>query len=435
MYISLFDIDFNHITNLSHVTGMLITKVYDFDEIKLSGNDTMGVNINDLNRAKLFRLNEDDGKEIYSGFVYKAKKKHNTVEIIGNDFRTIFDTNVVLIFSNLSSWSVEAVFTILKSFPLQIVDNAYIKIPLSIYVPKDSTVTDNIFGNPSKQLMNVNYYKYVLSYMKYYEYMLRSNLNWGQNSIDYYFIKSQNTHKIKLQDFEHDLSQNQPSINKTVAIMKFAEFGYKWVKQEITQIWQDVYPEQTQWSPTKPSADEGFRWVKTGNIEMPSYEWKLQEWVDTWQNVIPEVIVWSQTEPEDELQENERWFNTGEMLDQIGATKYYYLTSDNQIIEGNQFGEYQQEVLTSTDEEIASWYVSDTIKNRTYLDNGILKLEQKVNQIIFDGSENWRIYSSQINTTTFGLFGNNPSDMINIDYKSINDLSKYKSNLFENSIS
>src|SRR5690554_3809953 len=99
MYISLFDVNFNHITNLSHAVGSIITKVYDFDEIKLSGKDTLNVDVSELEKAKVFRLNEDDGKEIYSGFVYKAKKKHNTVEIIGNDFRTLLNTEIMANYS------------------------------------------------------------------------------------------------------------------------------------------------------------------------------------------------------------------------------------------------------------------------------------------------------------------------------------------------
>ena len=317
MYVSLFDIDLNHITNLSNITGTLITKVYDFDEIKLSGNDTMGVNINDLNRAKLFRLNEDNGTEIYSGFVYKAKKKHNTVEIIGNDFLTYLDTDVFLDYKNYAPpIIIYSIFRIVTD-QLKNAPPLEVRIPLNFIIPLDDLGIDfrEVFGELPLEMFGTNGYKYMLPFLKYYGVRIIASYDWADDSpINFEFTRDRNTHKIRLKDFTFDLSQNQPTINKTLAIM-------------------------------------------TGGNPISDPEW----------------------------------------------SRYYYLTTDNQIVQGNYAGQYQK--ISETDLEIADYYITDTLKNRTYDDNGTLMLEQKVGKRVFvgDTTEGWSapVFDNYENTYSF----------------------------------
>jgi hypothetical protein len=412
MYVSLFDIDLNHITNLSNITGTLITKVYDFDEIKLSGNDTMGANINELNQAKWFRINEDDGAEIYSGLVYKVKKIGNIVEIIGEDFREILSNEIVLDFVvSTPPTSVFKLFDLISNYFINTADITLNKIPLEFINYGDSANITNLFGDPSGNIIATNAYTYLLPYIKYFEYMLHSRFDWGAKKIIFGFTKTRNYHSIKLRDFEHKLSSNEPNVNKAIAILKFAEFGYEWVKQEYGYAWEDVMPLTTQysailpsgddtnrwvktgntqyiykwvlqeiyydtippikntcptgyvkvanpdltfscvsttaewrnvtpeqyvWSVTKPNADDGYRWVQEGDSNI-IFEWKLQQLVDKWVNVEPKETQLSPTQPE-ESDPNFQWVMTGETQAPLGATRYYYLTNDNQIVESDQYG-------------------------------------------------------------------------------------------------
>lgn len=526
MFIALFDINLNHITNLRNITCELTTKVYDFDDIKLTGEDVYEISIDELNKAKIFRLSEDDGTEVYSGFVYKISKQYNTITIQGNDFRTMLDTEILV---DWSLYPTPAGVDELLDIVCYVFNHQPDLVAQSIqynftYDVEPTNNYQDIFGEIPKEPMVMNVYKYLLTPLKYYDNRIISWFDWENNVLRFHATGFRLTHKIRLKDFAYDLSQNQPQINKAIAVMRHAAFGYKWVKQELASFWKDVLPLQTQWAtsqpthpdssyrwystgntrtyrewkyqqydsvfdqwvdvydyydtgiiqwstnqPTaqpgyrwvwtgrqykewklqryysahiegpgwhdvtplqtqwaymQPSADSGYRWVQTGNLGQKEwkeqrqelvkqwsytqpvasgnyrwtatgnanpteYEYKLQQYVTEYVNVEPEEFEWSQTEPEEELEPNQRWFNTGETLPPIGAVKYYYLTSENQIVESDQYGTnvenriYPVKARIFTDEYLANAQYQAILElaNQRYVDNIYLDADSPLNPI------------------------------------------------------
>ena len=229
MYIALYDIDLAHIANLTQAGGDIITKVYDFDEIHLSGQST-GVTTAELDRAKVFRLNEDDGREVYSGFVYKAKKDKETVSIIGKDFRTIFDTETFFDYFEMGTVTtlgdfVQGVFSVFA-----LADTEVRAIPIEISAENLTENHTEVFGEIIPELVTANAYEYLLPALKYFEYRLAGFLDWTAGKIIFEVTKERETHSIRLKDFEHELTRNEPQTNKTIALLKHSEFGWEWAK-------------------------------------------------------------------------------------------------------------------------------------------------------------------------------------------------------------
>ena len=423
MYVSLFDINLNHITNLSNITGTLITKVYDFDEIKLAGKDVYDVDISELEKAKVFRLNDDNSKEIYSGFVYKAKKKHNTVEIIGNDFRTLLDTEILIDYSTHDDIMTFRQFLELHAYLFNNQVDVKVKeidYEINFYLSDDKENFIDIFGEIAKEGKVVNFYSYLMPYIKYYDCRIKARLDWSNKKIIFQIDGARKNHEIKIKDFEHDLSQNQPSVNKTIAVMKYGNFVYKWLKQELVEGWQDAYPSEIVWAIEQPTGGDDYRWVATGNTEIiyewinemlvpPEIIWSVEKplgigWVKTgasatgfeykkqtfgyvWQNVEPEEFELSEEEPTGELPPNQRWFNTGE-IHVVGAIKYYYLTTDNQIVESDQYGDIPNRYYPVKSRVFIEEYLANAqfqaileLANQRYVDSIMINANSPLNPI------------------------------------------------------
>src|SRR5690554_4035782 len=91
MYIEMYDRQLNHIANVRDVKYEYTRRVYDFDTSNFSG--ICDVNITD---ALIFVLCNEYGDYEYSGFVKNLSQDNSLVKFSGEDFKTIFDTEIIL---------------------------------------------------------------------------------------------------------------------------------------------------------------------------------------------------------------------------------------------------------------------------------------------------------------------------------------------------
>jgi hypothetical protein len=373
MYISLFNSNLNSICNpITHASVELIHKAFDFNEIQVTGFTT-----EKINNAIIFSLNEDNGKEVYSGFVKKVIPKNNTIELFGIDFKEFFNTEIILDYiANTPPITVSGMFDLIANYFRNSTDSTLKQIDFIITVPNDDTSIVELFGDNSGQILTINAYAYLLPYLKYFGYMIRARINWKLKRIEFTFSNYSTSHRIRLPDFVYDLQQTEPDTNKCIAMQKFSEFGYEWVKQTQQLVWRDSDPLQKTWSETEPMTNyDHLKYVQTGESRIKSYEWKLQvdlnahletynPFPDTycksgyvyrmglcvpianWQDVSPLQKQWSLTQPS--ADSGERWTQTGNKI-----TEYEW--------------KLQQRVndWVTVDPEILQWATTEPVESDT----------------------------------------------------------------------
>ena len=94
MYLAIYDENKNHITNVDNATYDLTTRVYDPDSFTAEGiSDT------DINDAKIAVLCDDAGNYDYACFADEIKPDNRKRKIKGLDFKTLWDTEILLDFT------------------------------------------------------------------------------------------------------------------------------------------------------------------------------------------------------------------------------------------------------------------------------------------------------------------------------------------------
>ena len=365
---------------ITKVKGTINIYAYDFDTIKLTGYTEERPK-----DAYVFRLNHDDGTEIYSGFVKKLTKKNNTIELIGRDLREWMDTAIIIDFDsppdNMYALQLLTVLELLQSS-----DKVALTFGAQFNIALDFRGI-SFFGDMTDQIIYMSAWEYLLPYFKYYEYKIdkRFDLTEAQRGnvpLRITFSTSYDNYEIKLKDFAHELKQTDPETNKAIAVMENAEFGYEWVKQWRRYEWETT---QTEWHFTTPNNTSTVRYIATGRtrtvyrmVEIfddpafgptpttnvlwhtspipPSHprtnyywhytgdtstqqEYERQERIEVWENVEPIETQWSETQPISD-DPNYRWDKTGRHQPLVGAITYFYLTKDNMIAQGDQSGNY-----------------------------------------------------------------------------------------------
>ena len=91
MYIALYDENIKHITNVDNATYDLTQRVYDNDSYTAEG--VCDVDVND---AKIAVTNDDAGNYEYACFADTVTPDKNKRTIKGADFKTLFDTEILL---------------------------------------------------------------------------------------------------------------------------------------------------------------------------------------------------------------------------------------------------------------------------------------------------------------------------------------------------
>ncbi len=218
MYIAIYDENKNHITNVDNATYDLTTRVYDNDSFTAEG-----VNDVDINDAKIAVLNDDAGNYKYACFADEITPEYNKRKIKGLDFKTLWDTEILLDFTADGSFDgrLSKIFERVKAAVFDGADAAIRKIPVEVVIPTDSTDTTETYGSLQGTYQFVNAYKFLKCYLKYYEYNIENFYDVAAGKIVFTFVKCNDRVAINLSDFLYELTTTSQATNKAVATIKY----------------------------------------------------------------------------------------------------------------------------------------------------------------------------------------------------------------------
>lgn len=218
MYIAIYDENKNHITNVDNATYDLTTRVYDNDSFTAEG-----ICAEDINDAKIAVLCDDAGNYEYACFADEIKPDNNKRTIKGLDFKTLWDTEILLDYTAEGSFNgrLSAIFQKVKEQVFDGADAVVGKIPVIVNIPADDTDTTETYGSYAGTYQLVNAYKFLKCYLKYYEYNIETCYNVATGVIVFSFVKCTDAVSVDLSDFIHELTTTSTTTNKTVATIKY----------------------------------------------------------------------------------------------------------------------------------------------------------------------------------------------------------------------
>lgn len=218
MYLAIYDENKNHITNIDNATFDLTQRVYDADSFS-----AVGQSVENINDAKYLILCDKSGKYMYSCFVDNITPEDNTRSVKGMDFKTVFDTEILLDYTSPASFDgrLSSIFRKAAELVLNDPDVMMQKIAVNLVIPDDATDTTGIFGSRQDTYEIVNAYKFLKAYLKYYEYNVEAAFNPVTGCIDIAFVRCTRRQTLVLADFIHELQTTSQTTNKAVATLSF----------------------------------------------------------------------------------------------------------------------------------------------------------------------------------------------------------------------
>lgn len=218
MYIALYDENRQHITNVDNTTHDLTVRVYDNDSFTAEG--VCDVDVND---AKIAVVNDNAGNYRYACFADSVKPENKKRTIKGLDFKTLWDTEILLDYTPEGSFDgrLSAIFNKIKALVFNSADATVGKIPVEVIIPTDNTDTTEVYGSYQGTYQLVNAYKFLKCYLKYYEYNIATRYDVAAGKIIFEFVRCTTVVSINLSDFIHELTTTSAATNKAVATIKY----------------------------------------------------------------------------------------------------------------------------------------------------------------------------------------------------------------------
>lgn len=218
MFIALYDENKQHITNADNATYDLTARVYDLDSFTAEG-----VCAEDINDAKILVLNDATGNYKYACFADAITPDANKRTIKGLDFKTLWDTEILLDYTAAGSFDgrLSAIFEKIKNLVFDTADATVGKIPVEVNIPPDDTDTLKIYGSYQGTYQLVNAYTFLKCYLKYYEYNIETYYDVTRGVIVFTFVKCSQSIIVDLSDFLYELTTTSTATNKAVATIKY----------------------------------------------------------------------------------------------------------------------------------------------------------------------------------------------------------------------
>ena len=338
MYIALYDENRNHITNVDNATYDLTTRVYDSDSF--SGE---GVCDEDVNDAKIAVVNDDAGNYKYACFADTVTPEYNKRTIKGLDFKTLWDTEILLDYTPQNSFDgkLSAIFEKVRAAVFDVADAAVGKIPVEVVIPTDNTDTTDVYGDLQGTYQLVNAYTFLKGYLKYYEYNIETRYDIAAGKIIFTFVKCTTVLTVDLSDFIHELTTTSSATNKTVATIKY-DVETPETDADGNTIYTDVQEVDDEGNPVVD--DEG------NPVYIPQYKPR------------PSTI----------------------------ATKYYYRDKDNNIVQSDAEGDIAGRIYPVKTKWFESEYLADAqfnavyeLANARYVDNIVIDNNITIDPIDF----------------------------------------------------
>lgn len=338
MYIALYDENRNHITNVDNATYDLTTRVYDNDSF--SGEGVCAEGVND---AKIAVVNDDAGNYKYACFADTVTPEYNKRTIKGLDFKTLWDTEILLDYTPQNSFDgkLSAIFEKVRAAVFDVADATVGKIPVEVIIPTDNTDTTDVYGDLQGTYQLVNAYTFLKGYLKYYEYNIETRYDIAAGKIIFTFVKCATVLSVDLSDFIHELTTTSSATNKTVATIKY-DVETPETDSDGNIIYTDVQEVDDEGNPVVD--DEG------NPVYIPQYKPR------------PSTI----------------------------ATKYYYRDKDNNIVQSNAEGNISGRIYPVKTKWFESEYLADAqfnavyeLANARYVDNIVIDNNITIDPIDF----------------------------------------------------
>lgn len=214
MYLAVYDRELKHIMNMTNAKYDITKRVFDFDTSTFEGKADI-----DVTEGFIFVLCEENGKQIYSGFMQNIKQDANRVVFKGGDFKTIFDTEVALDYATTQGTSPLQLWQIFRD----VVNAVAAELDgIMEYAFSYDEPTDYIdwIANYDTQYLIVNANNFLKPYLAYYQYRIKAQFNTSTKTIHCDIIKNDETVAIKLKDFIHESTRTDVTINKAIATLK-----------------------------------------------------------------------------------------------------------------------------------------------------------------------------------------------------------------------
>lgn len=218
MYIAIYDENVEHITNVDNATYDLTQRVYDNDAFTAEG--VCDVDIND---AKIAIVNDDAGNYVYACFADTVTPEYNKRSVKGLDFKSLFDTEILLDFTPEGSFDgrLSAIFRKVAAAVFDVTDAAVKKIAVEVIIPDDNTDTTETYGSLQGTYQIKNAYSFLKCYLKYYEYNIETKFDVVARKIIFKFTKCAERVAVNLSDFIYELTTTSAAANKAVATIKY----------------------------------------------------------------------------------------------------------------------------------------------------------------------------------------------------------------------
>ena len=218
MYIAIYNENVEHITNVDNATYDLTQRVYDNDTFTAEG--VCDVDIND---AKIAIVNDDAGNYVYACFADTVTPEYNKRSVKGLDFKSLFDTEILLDFTPEGSFDgrLSAIFRKVAAAVFDVTDAAVKKIAVEVIIPDDNTDTTETYGSLQGTYQIKNAYSFLKCYLKYYEYNIETKFDVVARKIIFKFTKCAERVAVNLSDFIYELTTTSAATNKAVATIKY----------------------------------------------------------------------------------------------------------------------------------------------------------------------------------------------------------------------
>jgi len=209
-----------HIGNLVDVSGEIGVRTFDLD-----GGQITGLIGESTANELIFTLKEENGKPLYSGFIKNIKSPDGTYSYSAEDLRKVFDTDVILDFSQEESpsHSLSAIFTKVSNAVKSSSNDPFIvNMNLQFHIDEDLTDTKGIADYTGRYII-VNALKFLKVYLGYYGYYIEKEYDIIHDAIVFSFVKSQTSvvKEIKMIDFIHERTASDIKVNKSIATVSF----------------------------------------------------------------------------------------------------------------------------------------------------------------------------------------------------------------------
>lgn len=215
MYIEVYNRNLDHVTNITDIKYNIIRRVFDLDTALLEGVAT-----EDVSEGFIFVLCEDSGNYVYSGYMNSINQKQSHVSFKGLDFKSIYDTEILLDYSQSlvdpSEFTTISIYTKVSDLVIEQHPDNPISVEINV-VDNDTLFIANYIG----QYLIENAKSFLKVYLAYFKNYISPKFNRVTKTIDVKFKESSVITDMRLDDFIFEKSTADININSAVATIKF----------------------------------------------------------------------------------------------------------------------------------------------------------------------------------------------------------------------